>query len=52
MDEFEKSWTGLFIWMNENRYKKADKNPFEIYHNDYRDHPDKKSIVDFYIPVE
>jgi len=22
--EFEKSWTGLFIWMNENGYKKAD----------------------------
>lgn len=50
-DEFEKSWTGLFIWMNENGYKKADRNPFELYHNNYQDHPEKKAIVDFYIPV-
>ncbi len=50
--EFEKAWTGLFIWMNENGYKKADKNLFEIYHNNFNDHPEKKCIVDFYIPVE
>lgn len=29
-NEFEKSWDSLFIWMNENGYKKADKYPFEI----------------------
>ena len=51
-EEFGKSWSGLFVWMNENGYKKADRNPFEIYHNDFREHPDKKSIVDFYIPIE
>jgi len=51
IDEFEKSWTGLFIWMNENGYKKADRNPFEVYHNDFRKHPEKKCIVDFCIPV-
>jgi len=51
-DEFEKSWTGLFIWMKENGYKKADRNPFEIYHNDYHDHPELKCIVDFCIPIE
>lgn len=50
--EFEKSWTGLFIWMNENGYKKADRNPFEIYHNNFNEHPEKKAIVDFYIPIE
>jgi AraC family transcriptional regulator len=52
LTDFEKSWTGLFIWMNENGYKKADKNPFEIYHNNFNDHPEKKAIVDFYIPIE
>ena len=52
LDEFEKSWTGLFIWMNENGYKKADRNPFEIYHNNFNEHPEKKAIVDFYIPIE
>jgi len=52
MHEFEKSWTGLFIWMNENGYKKADRNPFEIYHNNFNEHPEKIAIVDFYIPIE
>lgn len=50
-DGFEKAWSGLFIWMNENGYKKADDHPFEIYHNDFRKHPEGKCIVDFYIPV-
>ena len=52
LNEFEKSWTGLFIWMNENGYKKSERNPFEIYHNNYKEHPEKKAIVDFCIPIE
>lgn len=52
MDEFEKSWTGLYLWMNENGYKKADRNPFEIYYNNFNEHPERKAIVDFCIPVE
>ncbi|MCP9770606.1 AraC family transcriptional regulator [Lacihabitans sp. LS3-19] len=50
--EFEKSWDSLFIWMNENGYKKADRNPFEIYHNNFNEHPEKKTIVDLCIPIE
>lgn len=52
VEEFEKSWTGMFLWMNENGYKKADRDPFEIYHNNFNEHPEKIAIVDFYIPVE
>ena len=52
LNEFEKSWTGLFIWMNENGYKKADRNPFELYHNNFNEHPEKKAIVDFHIPID
>jgi len=52
LDEFEKSWTGLFVWMNEKGYKKADKNPFEVYHNNFNEHPEKKARVDFCIPME
>ena len=51
-DEFEKSWTSLFLWMNKNGYKKSSENPFEIYHNDYREHPENKFIVDLNIPIE
>jgi len=52
LNEFEKSWTGLFVWMNENGYKKADKEPFEIYHNNFNEQPERKAIVDFCIPIE
>lgn len=52
LNEFEKSWTGLFVWMNENGYKKADKEPFEIYYNNFNEHPERKAIVDFCIPIE
>ncbi len=52
IDEFEKSWAGLFIWMNENGYKKANKDPFGIYYNNFNEHPEKKAIVDLCIPIE
>lgn len=52
INEFEKSWSGLFIWMSENGYKKANRNPYEIYYNDFNEHPEKMSIVDFCIPIE
>jgi AraC family transcriptional regulator len=50
-NDFEKAWRGLFAWMNDKGYKKADQNPFEIYHNDFNTHPEKKFIVDLYIPI-
>ncbi len=52
MNEFEKAWTSLFIWMNEHGYKKSENTPFEIYQNDFREHPENKFIVDLYIPIE
>jgi AraC family transcriptional regulator len=51
LNDFEKSWNSLFVWMAEHGYKMASRNPFEIYQNDYRNHPDKKCIVDYYIPI-
>ncbi|MBS1743575.1 MAG: AraC family transcriptional regulator [Bacteroidetes bacterium] len=52
LSAFETAWNSLFIWMNTNGYKKAEQNPFEIYLNNPSDHPEKKYMVDFYIPVE
>lgn len=52
MADFEKSWTSLFLWMNQNGYKKANKNPFEIYHNNFNEHPQKLSFVSICIPIE
>ncbi|UTW64096.1 AraC family transcriptional regulator [bacterium SCSIO 12741] len=51
LEQYEASWTSLFLWMNENGYEKSDQNPFEIYHNNFQEHPEKKSIVDFCIPI-
>ena len=49
--EFEKAWQGLFLWMNENGYQYKRTFPFEIYHNNFKEHPEKKCIVDFCIPI-
>ncbi|WP_271782882.1 AraC family transcriptional regulator [Aquimarina algiphila] len=51
-DDFEKSWSGMFVWMSNNGYKRAEQNPFEIYHNDFRKHPENKCVVDLYIPIK
>ncbi|MEP5340169.1 MAG: helix-turn-helix domain-containing protein [Algibacter sp.] len=50
--DFEKAWTSLFVWMNDKGYKKADNNPFEIFQNDNREHPEHKFIVNLHIPIE
>ncbi len=52
MNEFEKAWSSLFIWMNENGFKKAARNPYEIYQNNFNEHPEKICIVDLCIPIE
>ncbi|WP_090753495.1 GyrI-like domain-containing protein [Nonlabens sp. Hel1_33_55] len=49
--EFENSWKNLFKWMNDNNHFKADSDPFEIHHNNYREHPEGKCIVDLCIPI-
>lgn len=51
-EEFGKAWSGLFQWMNENGFQFRKTPPFEMYHNNFQEHPEKKSMVDFYIPVE
>ncbi len=51
IQEFEKAWQGLFLWMNENGYQYRRTNPYEIYHNNYQEHPEKKCNVDFCIPI-
>lgn len=51
-EEFGNAWRSLFQWMNENGYQFKNTPPFEMYHNNYQNHPEKKSMVDFYIPIE
>lgn len=51
INEFEKAWNGLFLWMKENGYEFRRSYPYEIYHNNFKEHPQKKCIVDFCIPI-
>ncbi|CAL2104350.1 protein of unknown function [Tenacibaculum sp. 190130A14a] len=50
--EFQQAWESNFVWMSENGYRKADRDPFEIYYNNAQEHPEGKWIVDLCIPVE
>lgn len=49
--EFEKAWNATFLWMAENKFRKADGNPFELYRNNPSTHPENKCIVDLCIPI-
>jgi AraC family transcriptional regulator len=51
LNQFEQAWKGLYAWMNENGHKISAEKPFEIYHNNYQEHPDKKCVVDLCIPI-
>ena len=52
LPDFEKAWVSMFVWVNEQGYQVRDLPPFELYYNDYREHPEKKCIVDICIPIQ
>lgn len=49
--DFGKEWALLFMWMKDNGHQWNQNPPFEIYHNDFRTHPEGLAKVDFYIPI-
>lgn len=51
LQEFEQCWISLFLWMNEHHYSMRKAFPFEIYHSNFKEHPEGKMIVDFCIPI-
>lgn len=51
-EEFEDAWNAMMgEWLPESGYVCEDNPPFEIYHNNYEEHPERKHIVDICIPV-
>jgi AraC family transcriptional regulator len=50
--EFEEAWNTVCVWLSESGYQPADGNPYELYHNNHEEHPEKKFIVDICIPVK
>lgn len=51
LQDFEQCWVSLFLWMNEHHYTMRKAFPFEIYHSNFKEHPEGKMTVDFCIPV-
>ena len=51
LNDFEQCWVSLFLWMNENNYSVRKAFPFEIYHTNFKEHPEGKMLVDFCIPI-
>ncbi|KMP95725.1 AraC family transcriptional regulator [Bacillus cereus] len=52
-DEYKGAWDFIYgEWLQNSGYKPRDSYPFEMYKNDPRRHPEKKHIVDIYVPIE
>ena len=52
VEEFEKAWNSMCVWVAENDYKSRDGNYYELYYNDHTHHPERKFILDICVPVE
>lgn len=50
--DFEKAWNTMYAWLSESGYQPKESSPYEIYHNDNNQHPEKKFIVEICIPVK
>lgn len=51
--DFTAAWTSLCAgWLPESGYEGDNRFPYELYHNDHTQHPEKKFIVDICIPVK
>jgi AraC family transcriptional regulator len=51
-EDFEQAWHSVFVWLLENGLKTKDADCFDIHYNDFRQHPENKTIVDICVPVE
>ena len=52
IDELPNMWEGIFVWIFNKGHKiNNELDPFDIYHNDFNTHPQKKCNTTIYIPV-
>jgi AraC family transcriptional regulator len=51
-DEFQGAWNYVFgAWLPESGYQPDDRPCYELYHNDAKEHPQGKHILDICVPV-
>ena len=52
-DQYEDAWNAVFGgWLPESGYQPDDGPCYELYHNDAKEHPEGKCIVDICVPVK
>ncbi|MBL3658450.1 AraC family transcriptional regulator [Fulvivirga sediminis] len=51
VDELEKVWTSMFMWLNANEYQVAERPCFEIYHSNWQEHPERKCLLELCVFV-
>lgn len=51
VDGFERAWDSMCNWFADSGYQPGEGNSYELYHNDHREHPEQKFILDICIPV-
>lgn len=49
---FKQAWDSMCMGVAESGYQPQDAAPYELYHNDHEEHPERKFIVDICIPVK
>lgn len=51
-EDISKAWSAMCVWVIENNYEFRDGDYFEMYHNDPKNHPEQKVVVEIGIPLE
>jgi len=51
-NQFEQAWNTICLWFTESGYEPGEGCPYELYHNDHTQHPERKFILDICIPVK
>lgn len=49
---FTDAWNTMCLWLSESGYQPGEGHPYELYHNNHEEHPEKKFILDICIPVK
>lgn len=52
VDGFQDAWDSMCLWLTKSGYQPADAFPYELYHNNHEEHPEKKFILDICMPVK
>ena len=50
--QFGEAWNAVCVWMSKSGYQPSDGLPYELYHNNHEEHPERKFVLDICMPVK